>query len=102
MSLLSSHFSFNPVAHTSLVKTMQRIASIECQKKLPSSAGNKSGGNKRPTLKGPEELKFHMPPKEVFECLAESSAGDIRSAVNALQFACLKGTTVYMYCCCIP
>lgn len=39
-------------------------------------------------------MKFHMPPKEVIESLAESSAGDIRSAVNALQFACLKGNFV--------
>ena len=77
------------------MKTLQRIASIECQKS-PSAGGSKSGGsrsggNKRQNLKGQQEVKFHMPSKEVLECLAESSAGDIRSAINALQFACLKG-----------
>ena len=72
------------------MKTLQKIANTECQKK--ASGGSKSGGNKRSTAKGPQEVKFHMPSKEVIECLAASSAGDIRSAINALQFACLKGT----------
>ncbi len=76
--------SFNPIAHTSMVKTLQRIASSECQKS--------PGGGRRPPSRGHQQVKFHMPPREVIENLAESSAGDIRSAVNALQFACLKGT----------
>ena len=68
---------------------MQKIATTECHNK---SGGSKSGGKfKRLTSKG-SPAKFHMPSKAVIECLAESSAGDIRSAINALQFACLKGT----------
>ncbi len=35
-----------------------------------------------------------MPPREVIERLAESSAGDVRSAVNALQFTCLCGESL--------
>ena len=89
------YYSFNPVAHTSLVKTLQKIATTECQKK--ASGGSKSGGSKRATSKEPQEVKFHMPSKDVIECLAASSAGDIRSAVNALQFACLKGTVTLVF-----
>ena len=32
-----------------------------------------------------------MPPKEVLERIAASSAGDVRNAINALNFTCLKG-----------
>lgn len=78
--------SFNPIAHTSLIKTLQKITAIECCNKAPSSKG-------RGAPRGAVEGKFHMPPREVIECLAESSAGDVRSAINALQFACLKGNT---------
>ena len=74
-SLLVLHqffiFSFNPVAHTSLVKTLQKIANSECQRK--ASGGSKSGGSKRSTAKGAQEVKFHMPPKDVIECLASNS-----------------------------
>ena len=73
--------SFNPIAHTSMVKTLQKVASSECQKT----------GTSKKTFRGQRKEKFHIPPKEVVENLAESSAGDIRSAINALQFACLKG-----------
>ena len=76
--------SFNPIAHTSMVKTLQKIAFSECQKT----------GTLKKSLRKQSKVKFHMPPKEVIESLAESSAGDIRSAVNALQFACLKGNFV--------
>ena len=79
--------SFNPVAHTSLVKTLLRIATAECS----------SGEARKPPRGVP---KFHMPPREVVERLAESSVGDIRSAINSLQFTCLKGaysTCTYIY-----
>ena len=33
-----------------------------------------------------------MPSKSTIEALANGSAGDVRSAINTLQFACLKGT----------
>ena len=32
-----------------------------------------------------------VPSKGVLESIAMASAGDIRGALNALQFACLKG-----------
>ena len=32
-----------------------------------------------------------MPSKEIIETLAQSSAGDIRAAINTLQFFCLRG-----------
>lgn len=35
--------------------------------------------------------KFSIPSKAVIESISMSSAGDIRGAINALQFACLKG-----------
>lgn len=34
---------------------------------------------------------FTIPEKCVIESIAMASAGDIRGAINALQFACLKG-----------
>lgn len=36
------------------------------------------------------DTKFSVPDKQALAALAASSAGDIRSAVNALQFACLN------------
>ena len=62
------------------MKTLQRVATAECR-----GTGRKTSGGHH------SGAKFHMPPREVIESLAESSAGDIRSALNALQFACLKG-----------
>ena len=35
--------------------------------------------------------KFTVPSKTVIESIAMASSGDIRGAINALQFACLKG-----------
>jgi hypothetical protein len=35
--------------------------------------------------------KFSVPDKTALTSLAVSSSGDIRSAINALQFACLNG-----------
>ena len=37
---------------------------------------------------------FFAPSKEYVDALAESAGGDIRSAVNSLQFACSKGVSV--------
>ena len=79
--------SFNPVAHTSLIKTLHRIASTECQ-----VGSSKSGcGLLSSRTRSSEQLKFFMPPREVLEGLAESCNGDIRSAINSLQFVCLTG-----------
>ena len=68
--------SFNPVALTNLTKMLQRIASLECQ---------------RPPSERRGTLSYQLPSREIIETVAVSSAGDIRSAINALQFACLGG-----------
>lgn len=63
------HISFNPVALTILTKVLTRIANQE------STKGT---------------YKFSVPSKMTLESLAMSSNGDVRGAVNALQFFCLK------------
>ena len=68
--------SFNAVALTNLTKMLHRIASVECQKPMSEWKG-------RPYYK--------LPSREIIETVGVSSAGDIRSAINALQFACLGG-----------
>jgi len=40
--------------------------------------------------------KFSIPDKQSLTALATSSGGDLRSAVNALQFACLKSKTIFL------
>ncbi|XP_013419387.1 cell cycle checkpoint protein RAD17 isoform X1 [Lingula anatina] len=65
------NISFNPVAPTSMVKVLQRIATTE-------------------STKGAH--KFSVPSKSTLEAIANASSGDIRGAVNALQFACLRDT----------
>ena len=92
-----ARLSFNPVAHTALVKTLQRIASLECS----NTVGGGGGGGARNT-RGPRNgVKYHLPSREVIEQLAESSVGDIRSAVNALQFTCLAGVCVCVCVLCV-
>lgn len=70
-SLGIHQISFNPVAPTSMSKTLTRIAAAE------SSKGRH---------------RFPMPSKSTIDAIAQVSNGDIRSAINALQFACLKDT----------
>ncbi|XP_069127183.1 cell cycle checkpoint protein RAD17-like [Argopecten irradians] len=65
------NISFNPIALTSMTKVLTRIATKE------SSQG---------------VHKFTVPTHAVLESIAMSSAGDIRGAINTLQFACLKDT----------
>ncbi|XP_060598145.1 cell cycle checkpoint protein RAD17-like [Ruditapes philippinarum] len=65
------NISFNPVAMTSMTKILTKVATEE-------------------SLKGSH--KFTVPSKSVIESIAMASAGDIRGAINALQFACLKDT----------
>ncbi|XP_064606495.1 cell cycle checkpoint protein RAD17-like [Liolophura sinensis] len=67
-----SNISFNPVAMTLLTKLLTRIANSE------DSQPGKSN-------------TFTKPTATVVESIAMSCAGDIRGAVNALQFASLKG-----------
>ncbi|XP_062873513.1 cell cycle checkpoint protein RAD17 [Trichomycterus rosablanca] len=60
------NISFNPIAHTSTMKALSRIASLE--------AGKRAG-------------KISVPDKEALEQLCSGSSGDIRSAINSLQFS---------------
>ena len=83
MHLILSYLSFNPVAHTNMVKVLQKIANAECA----SRRGH-----------GHSQKHYHMPGKEIIEAVSVSSGGDVRSAVNTLQFTCLKGVCV---CVCI-
>lgn len=79
VSLLGVHcISFNPIAHTNMLKALQRITAAECAKS--SSKMGDSG------------TVFRAPANEVLDDLIESCAGDIRAAVNSLQFLCLRGS----------
>uniref|UniRef100_A0A8B9GPB1 RAD17 checkpoint clamp loader component n=1 Tax=Astyanax mexicanus TaxID=7994 RepID=A0A8B9GPB1_ASTMX len=64
------HISFNPVAPTSMMKVLSRIASIEASK----NAG-----------------RISVPDKTVLDQLCSGSSGDIRSAINSLQFSSFTG-----------
>lgn len=61
--------SVNPVAPTMMVKVLNKIASQEAA-----------------------QGRFPAPSPRVVESIAMSSAGDVRSAINALQFACRQDT----------
>jgi len=61
--------AFNPVTSINMVKLLTRIVLEESQK----------GGK-----------KFRVPEKAALENLAESVGGDLRGAINALQFSCLN------------
>ncbi|XP_048381667.1 cell cycle checkpoint protein RAD17 isoform X2 [Stegostoma tigrinum] len=65
-----ANISFNPVAHTSMLRVLNRIASQEASKK---------------------DEKITVPDTTVLELLCRGSAGDIRSAINNLQFTSVKG-----------
>nr|XP_055055099.1 cell cycle checkpoint protein RAD17 [Misgurnus anguillicaudatus] len=60
------NISFNPVAPTSMVKVLSRIVTVE--------AGKSSG-------------RISIPDKAALEVLSSGSSGDIRSAINSLQFS---------------
>lgn len=63
-----------------MIKALQKIADTEHR----LSKGNGRSSKDTPT-------HYLLPNKEVIEAIAESSSGDIRSAINLLQFACLRG-----------
>ncbi|KAM5192859.1 cell cycle checkpoint protein RAD17 [Mantella aurantiaca] len=65
--------SFNPVAPTSMMKVLTRIATSEAAM---------SGG------------KCIIPDKQTLELLCSGSTGDIRSAINSLQFSALKDSSL--------
>ncbi|XP_030647483.1 cell cycle checkpoint protein RAD17 [Chanos chanos] len=62
------NISFNPVAPTSMMKVLSRIVTLE--------AGKGSG-------------RIAVPDRASLELLCSGSAGDIRSAINSLQFSTL-------------
>ncbi|XP_043919818.1 cell cycle checkpoint protein RAD17 [Protopterus annectens] len=62
--------SFNPVAPTSMMKVLNRIVAQEMSRNMG---------------------KFLAPDKEYLELLCTGSSGDIRSAINSLQFSRLQG-----------
>ncbi|KAE8291582.1 Cell cycle checkpoint protein RAD17 [Larimichthys crocea] len=68
-----SNISFNPVAPTTLMKVLTRISTLE--------AGKSCG-------------KLRVPDQAVLETLCSGSSGDIRSAVNSLQFSSLPDTSL--------
>ena len=63
-----------------MVKTLLRIADSEC-----------GSGTASKSRRVGRERHYQQPSREVVEQLAESSVGDIRSAINALQFTCRTG-----------
>uniref|UniRef100_K7G9G5 Cell cycle checkpoint protein RAD17 n=1 Tax=Pelodiscus sinensis TaxID=13735 RepID=K7G9G5_PELSI len=64
-----SSISFNPVAPTMMVKVLNRIATAEA------------------SMNGE---KFAVPDKSSLELICKGCSGDIRSAINSLQFSSLK------------
>ncbi|CAH0585773.1 unnamed protein product [Chrysodeixis includens] len=67
------HISFNAVAPTNLKMALKRVAAII---------------NKKHTA------VYNSPSPDLIECVVNSSAGDVRSAVLNLHFACLKGKEI--------
>ncbi|XP_037536705.1 cell cycle checkpoint protein RAD17 [Nematolebias whitei] len=71
--LAISCISFNPVPPTTMMKVLSRILSLESGK----SAG-----------------RMFVPDRAELEALCSGSSGDLRSAINSLQFLCLPDTSV--------
>ncbi|XP_011218892.1 cell cycle checkpoint protein RAD17 isoform X2 [Ailuropoda melanoleuca] len=65
-----ANISFNPVAPTIMMKFLNRIVTMEA---------NKNGGN------------IIVPDKSSLDLLCQGCSGDIRSAINSLQFSSSKG-----------
>ncbi|XP_040898516.1 cell cycle checkpoint protein RAD17 [Toxotes jaculatrix] len=68
-----SSISFNPVAPTTMMKVLVRISTLE--------AGKSCG-------------RICVPDQAVLEKLCSGSSGDIRSAINSLQFSSLPDTSL--------
>ncbi|KAM4578231.1 cell cycle checkpoint protein RAD17 isoform 1-T1 [Fundulus diaphanus] len=64
-----SCISFNAVAPTTMMKVLKSILYMEAEKQ--------------------RHKRLHVPDKTVLELLCSGSYGDIRSAINSLQFCCL-------------
>ncbi|XP_042344307.1 cell cycle checkpoint protein RAD17 isoform X2 [Plectropomus leopardus] len=68
-----SNISFNPVAPTAMMKVLTRISTLE--------AGKSCG-------------RMCVPDQAMLEMLCSGSSGDIRSAINSLQFSSLPDTSL--------
>ncbi|KAM9394277.1 cell cycle checkpoint protein RAD17 isoform 2-T2 [Pholidichthys leucotaenia] len=68
-----SNISFNSVARTAVMKVLTCISTLE--------AGKSHG-------------RISIPDQTVLETLCSGSSGDIRSAINSLQFSCLPDTSL--------
>uniref|UniRef100_A0A8C9XLN7 RAD17 checkpoint clamp loader component n=1 Tax=Sander lucioperca TaxID=283035 RepID=A0A8C9XLN7_SANLU len=68
-----SSISFNPVAPTTMMKVLTRVSTLE--------AGKSCG-------------RMCVPDQAVLETLCSGSSGDIRSAINSLQFSSLPDTSL--------
>lgn len=71
-----SPISFNPIAPTLLQRALQNMLS----KHFSIEKSNMSTSHK---------MTVQQPSKEVIDIIVQSSNGDIRNAVMALQFACV-------------
>lgn len=67
------NISFNPVAPTTMMKMLSRISALEVEK----SSG-----------------RLSVPDQTVLDRLCSGSSGDIRSAINSLQFSCIPDTSL--------
>ncbi|KAJ0019665.1 hypothetical protein NQD34_007234, partial [Periophthalmus magnuspinnatus] len=68
-----THISFNPVAPTTMMKVLSRVSAVEVEK----SCG-----------------RLTSPDQALLERLCTGSSGDIRSAINSLQFSCIPDTSL--------
>ncbi|KAH7887075.1 Rad17 cell cycle checkpoint protein-domain-containing protein [Phlebopus sp. FC_14] len=66
-----TRIGFNPIAPTLMTKALHALLALHF--------------GSQQSLRGTEK----QPPREVLDIIVESSNGDIRSAINALQFACV-------------
>ncbi|KZP05055.1 hypothetical protein FIBSPDRAFT_914983 [Athelia psychrophila] len=71
-----TQISYNPIAPTLLKRALQSLLSAHFSSTSQSYAS-----------------QSRQPSKEVLDIVVASSNGDIRSAINALQFACIPGPT---------
>ncbi|XP_020793969.1 cell cycle checkpoint protein RAD17 isoform X2 [Boleophthalmus pectinirostris] len=68
-----AHISFNPVAPTTMMKVLSRVSALEVDK----SCG-----------------RLTSPDRALLERLCTGCSGDIRSAINSLQFSCIPDTSL--------
>ncbi|KAJ3326676.1 Cell cycle checkpoint protein rad17 [Blyttiomyces sp. JEL0837] len=64
-----AHIMFNPIAPTIMRKALNRVLDLECS----------------------QSTQYHKPSKAQVDAVIESSGGDIRCALNALQFLAIGG-----------